>query len=145
MYSRSNESLKAGGQEVLCWRCEEIVHHEAHECPYCHAEMKKHLLQPVSSQEKITQIPFQKDLPLERVSNTPHPLLETLRLIFSLIFLLGGSTLFFLAIMIALFSKDGALVISWKTESWAAFFGLGIALLSFGVLCLQKPTSSEEF
>lgn len=86
---------------------------------------------------KITPLPC---MPL--VKNVRHVPAEasggTLHTALSLFFLLSGSSLFILSIVIFLFAKDGSFTISWPDHSWSAFFGLGTALMSFGTLFLQR-------
>lgn len=121
--------------QIVCWNCEEAVHQSALQCPYCYAELHRH---PVQKATKITV--------LDHKIPTPAPesgVRQSVSFVLSLLFLLAGSSLFFLSLMIALFAKDGSFTISWSDHAWTAFFGLGLAFVSFGVLFLQQLSSDN--
>lgn len=140
MFSRQEHHQ--GDDQVICWNCEEAVHETASVCPYCNVDLSRHTVQKAVDLNKITILPQGKvvcEQPSE--GNTQ----QSLRFLGSLFFLLAGSSLFFIAILIAFFSRGGAFTISWPEHSWSAFFGLGLSLLAFGTLLFQKlPSHLEE-
>jgi len=119
-------------EQVVCWNCEETVHESAVQCPYCYVELNRHQLE----RPKQHQTPF-ADLP-EQSPSTISQAGEKVAFLFSLFFLLMGSALFFLAVLISFFARDGEFVLRWPETSWPAFFGLGMAMLAFGTLFAQK-------
>jgi hypothetical protein len=124
--------------QLLCWNCEESVHHLAATCPYCHADLSLYPQQEEKIAEpKITQLPrYVAPKPVKQVQSAAVG--GTLHTALSLLFLLAGSSLFILAVIIFLFAKDGSFTISWPEHSWTAFFGLGTALMAFGTIFLQR-------
>jgi hypothetical protein len=126
--------------QILCWNCEEAVHESASQCPYCNVAIDRHPVQKAST-EKITVLPKPKNFAVEKHVEESEPLFGFM---ISLLLMLSGSALFFLSIIIALFSKDGNFTISWSEHSWSGFFGFGLALLSFGTLFLQKLSEPSE-
>ena len=144
MFSRQEH---CASDQILCWNCEEAVHQTVIVCPYCNVEIHRHPVQKVSEQTKITALsqPGVSSVDHGHVVDTGESPAQTLRFLGSLFLLLLGSSLFFLAILIALFSRGGCFTLSWPEHSWSAFFGLGLALLAFGTMVFQKlPGASEE-
>jgi len=147
MQTHATQLQESEGIKTLCFNCEEYVDERAPRCPYCRADLLPSV-QNYGNEEKITSLPLNKNRKTssetsEKTVANRGPLGFS-KLIFSLFFLLTGSTLFFLSIMIALFSKDGFFVLSWQEQSWSAFFGLGTALISFGFIFFQNPVSKED-
>ena len=138
MFSRQEQR---NCDQVVCWNCEESVHETVLVCPYCNVDIKRHPVAKASDQPKITHLPRVK-LPSDQgeAEGTVH----TLAFLGSLLLLLAGSSLFFLAILIALFSRGGSFTISWPEHQWSAFFGLGLTLLSLGTYLFQKVPSGRE-
>jgi len=123
-------------EQVVCWNCEETVHESAVQCPYCYVEMNRHGVERAS---KVT--PFRHTAALEEASTKGG----TLSFLFSLLFLLSGSALFFLSVLVAFFARNGEFTLRWSEQSWSSFLGLGMAFLAFGTIFLQSvPGSSEE-
>ena len=143
MFSRQEHHTE---DQVICWNCEEAVHQSAIVCPYCNVEMHRHTVQKASESQKITPITENSQNPHEPsiTSDALSGAAQTLRFLCSLFLLLSGSALFFLAVIIALFSRDGAFTISWQEHTWSAFFGLGLSLLAFGTLFMQKLCISKQ-
>jgi hypothetical protein len=127
--------------QVICWNCEESVHETTLVCPYCNADVKRHPVAKVSDQTKITPLP-NTGLPsaCSEAENATH----TLAFLGSLLLLLAGSALFFLALLIAFFSRGGSFTVSWPEHRWSAFFGLGLTLLSLGTFLFQKIPGEDE-
>lgn len=145
MFSRQEHH---SDDQVICWNCEEAVHQSAIVCPYCNVEIHRHAVEKVSGIKKITPISQE---PLSHVPQSPQNRAferssfgQTFSFLSSLFLLLSGSALFFLAVIIAFFARDGAFTLTWPEHSWPAFFGLGIALLAIGTLCLQKLSGGSE-
>lgn len=126
--------------QVICWNCEEAVHESTTQCPYCHVSINRHPVQKAST-EKITVLPHPRHPPVEKQEEESEPFFAFL---ISLLLMLAGGTLFFLSIIIALFSRDGIFTLSWSEHSWSGFFGFGMALLAFGTLFLQKLAEPAE-
>lgn len=126
--------------QIICWNCEEAVHGSALQCPYCNVPIDRHPVQKTST-EKITVLPKPRNLPVEKPVDEAEPLFAFL---ISLLLMLAGGALFFLSIIIALFSKDGIFTLSWSEHVWSGFFGFGLALLAFGTLFLQKLSEQTE-
>jgi hypothetical protein len=132
--------------QVICWNCEETVHQTAIVCPYCHVEIHRHHVQKAADSAKITTLspsPNVSESKVHLADRVEGPL-QTVRFLCSLLLLLAGSALFFISMLIALFSKGGTFTLSWPEQSWSAYFGLGIALLAFGTLFLQKVSGSAD-
>ena len=144
MFSRQEHHTE---DQVICWNCEETVHQSAIVCPYCNADIHRHQVQKATDCQKITPLTQQplSSSDLTSGTDTYEKGSHTFRFLCSLFFLLAGSSLFFLSVMIALFARDGAFTISWQEHTWSAFFGLGLSLLSAGVFAMQKlPNVTEE-
>jgi len=128
-------------EQVICWNCEETVHESATQCPYCYVEVNRHQVEKASEKDqKVT--PF---------LNTPHKAPDespakggTFSFLTSLLFLLSGSALFFLAVLIAFFARNGGFVLRWSEQSWSSFLGLGMAFLAFGTIFLQNVPGSSD-
>lgn len=144
MYSRQEHHTE---DQVICWNCEEVVHQSVLVCPYCNVEIHRHTPQKAFEQQKITPLPQPLHIISTDISHT-HDSSEngsqTLRFLFSLFFLLSGSALFFLAVIIALFARDGTFTLSWQEHTWSAFFGLGLCLLACGAFFMQNLSCSTE-
>lgn len=142
MFSRQEHR---NSDQVICWNCEEAVHETALVCPYCNADIKRHPVQRATDSAKITPLPH-----VGPAIDHRQPQVEvespTLNLAFlgSLFLLLAGSALFFLAILIALFSRGGSFTVSWPEHRWSAFFGLGLTLLALGAFLFQKVPGGQE-
>jgi hypothetical protein len=143
MFSRQEHR---NSDQVICWRCEEAVHETALVCPYCNADIKRHPVQKATEAAKITPLPHVGPVVDQR---QPHHDEEespthTLAFLGSLFLLLAGSALFFLAVLIALFSRGGSFTVSWPEHRWSAFFGLGMTLLALGAFLFQKVPGGQE-
>jgi len=122
-------------EQVVCWNCEEVVHESAIQCPYCYVEVSKRAIE-----RRLTSDAFQEEA--EAVEGTGSGVFS---FVFSLFFLLSGSAMFFLSVIIACFSKGGEFTLSWSEQSWTAFLGLGMTFLALGTIFLQNlPSASEE-
>jgi hypothetical protein len=146
MFSRQEHHTN---DQIICWNCEEAVHQSVIACPYCNADLHRHQVQKVSDQTKITPIlqqhtPLSPELPRSTESPETAGIGQTISLLGSLFLLLSGSAFFFLAVIIAFFARDGAFTLSWPEHSWSAFFGLGLFLLSLGVMCMQRLAGVAE-
>ena len=129
--------------QVICWNCEETVHETVLVCPYCNVDVKRHPVVKPSDAAKITRLPQTRSS--EEVHAEPEAAVHTLAFLGSLLLLLAGSALFFLAILIALFSRGGSFTVSWPEHQWSAFFGMGLTLLSLGTFLFQKvPRETDE-
>jgi hypothetical protein len=130
-------------EQIQCWNCEESVHSFTSNCPYCRVDLHRHPVQKAAvPQDKITPIPH---LHVSEKPVVQEESFSTFSFVLSLFFLISGSSLFFLAIAITLFSRDGAFTLSWTEQSWTAFLGLGITFAAIGFLFLQRlPDSSQE-
>ena len=129
--------------QVICWNCEETVHETVLVCPYCNVDVKRHPAVKASERAKITRLPQAR--PSEQSRREPGEAAHTIAFLGSLLLLLAGSALFFLAVLIALFSRGGSFTVSWPERQWSAFFGLGLTLLSLGTFLFQKvPRESED-
>jgi hypothetical protein len=129
-------------EQIQCWNCEETVHGFSSHCPYCRADIHRHpILKASPTNEKITPIPR-----LQTVEEPPviqeHS--STFSFILCLLFLVAGSAMFFLAIAITLFARNGSFTISWPENNWTAFLGLGITFVSLGILFLQRLSDSSS-
>lgn len=142
MFSRQEHR---NSDQIVCWNCEEAVHETALTCPYCNVDIKRHPVQKASQDPKITPLPHIGP-PLDQKLLHSEDESPTLNLAFlgSLFFLLAGSALFFLAILIALFSRGGSFTVSWPEHRWSAFFGLGLTLLALGTYLFQKIPGGQE-
>ena len=143
MFSRQEHHTD---DQVICWNCEEAVHQSTIICPYCNVEIHRHQVQKALDKEKITQLPQSQfsNQPKHREPSESAAIGQTLSFLCALALLLSGSALFFLAVIIALFARDGAFTLSWPEHSWSAFFGLGLFLLSMGMLCMQKLSGTSD-
>jgi len=141
VYFRFGEKLMISAQEhlvdeqIVCWNCEETVHESAVQCPYCYVDMARH---PVERDSKIA--PFHHTHTSEEISAKEG----TLSFLFSLLFLLSGSALFFLSVLVAFFARGGEFTLRWSEQNWSAFLGLGIAFLSFGTIFLQNVPGGRK-
>jgi hypothetical protein len=143
MYSRQEHYTD---DQIICWNCEEAVHPSAIVCPYCNVEVHRHHVQKISDQQKITPLIQHEIASTEpsRNKDTSESAHQTLPFLCSLFFLLSGSALFFLAVIIAFFARDGVFTVSWEEHTWSAFFGLGLFLLAFGMLFMQRLSDVAE-
>ena len=106
--------------------------------------MQRHPVAKAADQTKITPLP-RTNLPSDQTHDEADGVTHTLAFLGSLLLLLAGSALFFLAILIALFSRGGSFTVSWPEHRWSAFFGLGMTFLSLGTFLFQKvPNGHEE-
>ena len=122
-------------EQIVCWNCEETVHESAVQCPYCYVEMSRH--EPETG-SKVT--PFRHTPSIEEASAQGG----TLSFLFSLLFLLSGSALFFLSVLVAFFARNGEFTLRWSEQSWSGFLGLGMAFLAFGTIFLQSVPGGRE-
>ena len=124
--------------QLLCSNCEEIVHISASSCPYCNASLQpKNTLSSISG-SKITSL-ISSDSPVTAEKHpTSQPKTDSSSAVLSLLLLLGGCNVLFLGILIALFSKEGSFSLQWPEQHWPVYFGMGIALTSFGIFTLKQ-------
>ena len=144
MFSRQEHQTD---DQVICWNCEEAVHQSAIVCPYCNVDIQRHQVVKASGREKITPLPKTAFTAAHESCQTIHSsesVAQMLRFAATLFFFLSGSALFVLAIVIALFARDGAFTISWTEQSWLAFFGLGLSLLSGGMFFMSSLSERPE-
>ena len=140
MFSRQEQCID---DQIICWNCEEAVHQSAIVCPYCNVELHRHPVQKASEFTKIATLP-QPERASHRGAEVSEGAMSTIRFLCCLMLMLAGSSLFFLAILVALFSRGGSFTLSWPEHCWSAFFGLGLSLLSFGAFFLQKVSGRFE-
>jgi hypothetical protein len=128
MFTSSEED-----DQLVCWNCEEAIHSDALYCPYCTADIKKHV--PVRK-TPVAQIGLpKKALSHEaRVTRSSWPFFTLL----SFVFVLVGTAFLFLAVMVLLFSTDGLCTLTWHEKSFSSYFGLGLALFFCGLYFVQQ-------
>lgn len=140
MFSSSHED----GQ-LTCWNCEELVHRSALYCPYCNADLRKHVPLHTDSPKAQTVVSDYakhclKSSQLKNSKNSSH---SAIWFIATLFFMLAGTTFLLLSVIIGTFSKAGSFIISWPERNWLPYLGLGIALVSFGLFLMQQKGDSE--
>ena len=192
--------------QMICSRCEELVHRYAARCPYCQHDLtaplvamaELHFEQALNSFKDSTEqsdlsaskiTPLNQDIPQKlpstqsiavKSSNTtatpnatmplkqvtaakqqaalptfdslqveqkPQPATgitqeSLVKVLFSLIALLGGSFFAFFGLMLKLFSKNGKLVLEWNAETWPYYLFPALVLLVLGMAML--PSSEQE-
>lgn len=146
--------------QIVCSKCEELVHRYAARCPYCSEDLTKVVdktqidlpKEPTSC--KITQLEQPR-----YASHHPEELLQKavkqearheeeegnapsiFKVLMPLISLLAGSFFIFFSVMLKLFSKNGKLVLEWNMDSWPYYLVPALFLLVIGMTTLG---SSEE-
>ncbi len=139
-------SSSHGDGPLACWNCEETVHSSALYCPYCSSDLQKHapLRTTTLKTQAILPKPAQTDCAKSSGSESlpSHPS-SAVGFMATLFFMLAGSTFLFLSVIIVTFSKAGFFTISWHERSSLSYFGLGLALVSFGLYLMQQKGNED--
>jgi hypothetical protein len=146
-------------KKKLCWNCEGNVSVVEETCPYCGVSIVPASLDnpstrfsppynPSSVHEgAIPRSPYapQEDkesgnsekLPAE-VEENEESLEEFKKVLISVCLLLAGSVFFLFGLALALFSRDGLLILQWNGNLWYIYTGLSLAMLLLGWRALLK-------
>lgn len=147
--------------QIVCSKCEELVHRFAARCPYCNEDLTKVVdktqstlapKEPTSCKitqleqpryaphhpEDVPQKAIKQEVPQEEESGEEASIF---RVLLPLISLLAGSFFIFFSVMLKLFSKNGKLVLEWSMDSWPYYLVPALFLLVIGMTTLG---STEE-
>ena len=133
----------------LCWNCEEIVHPQASQCPYCRAQMKHatKATHVVTAGDKITPLPTPQ-IAQETHASSSRSLDSKAasfgNTILSICLLFGGCNLLFLGILVGLFSRNGSFTLNWPEAHWPLYFGAGLSAIAFGLIALKSIDQKQE-
>ncbi len=149
--------MSAIPKKRLCWNCHGEVPMVVQTCPYCgvYVEQTAPGVQTdeheppyhfkASGDMSIPASPFasEEDLSHQNAISTGSEattvaLNDAKSVLFPVLFLLTGSVFFLFGLVIALFSEEGVLTLSWNGEYWFAYLNRGPCLPTFWLESLTR-------
>lgn len=154
--------MKAKKRQKLCYGCEGDVDLDVIVCPYCAADLREEKpemqrasfspsissVKPMNGEDVLYPPPYSKPMAPE-VEPTIHGLdheaiaeeevpsdfraAATGIALFAL-----GANFIFLSLILAIFSKNGVLILQWDASWWAYYFLASIPLLFYGYRFLKE-------
>ncbi len=143
-------------KKKLCWNCEGRVSFTEENCPFCGVYLSPspsskegELVPPykmVNEEDHIPASPYaskedkkivEKALPIE-VSEESASQEVFKKLLIALSSLILGTGLLLFAIVLALFSENGSLILRWEATYWYAYLILALPMLFLGWCAVQK-------
>lgn len=129
----------------LCWNCDGCVPFELTQCPYCGVQIEtdnveddpKTTPEVATAEYSFSATDEEWDMAIEKKEENQEETSER-KISTSLLLILPGATFALFGLLLLLFSKNGTLILHWKTSvAYFYFFGAAL-LLALGWRMLKK-------